>query len=227
MNEPLRQQLLALAEPSYAAFSAHLLPPGTRVLGVRLPRLHALARQLSKTDPAIALITNLDDSLEERLLHAFVIAGRPQPICALQQEIRAFLPQIDNWSLCDSFCAALTRTKKEKAAMLPFLHSCLTDPAPYTCRFGIVMLLDHYAEAAYIPDSLARFERIAASHYYVQMGLAWAISVFLVKEPALVKKWLLHCQLDTIVFNKALQKGLESRRISAADKDWLRRHKRR
>ena len=59
------------------------------------------------------------------------------------------------------------------------------------------------------------------------MGLAWAISVFLVKEPALVKKWLLHCQLDTIVFNKALQKGLESRRISAADKDWLRRHKRR
>ena len=89
------------------------------------------------------------------------------------------------------------------------------------------MLLDHYAEAAYIPDSLARFERIAASHYYVQMGLAWAISVFLVKEPALVKKWLLHCQLDTIVFNKALQKGLESRRISAADKDWLRRHKRR
>ena len=230
LNEQLRQELTALAEPAYRDFAAHLLPPGTPMLGVRLPRLRQIARRLLRLpakELAAYLHTAADDTLEEKMLQGFVIGGSQLPLDRLQDHIRQFLPKIDNWSLCDSFCASLKTARKNKQALLPFLKECLASPAPYTQRFAVVMLLDYYAERPFLPEILQLLGQHHTTHYYVQMAIAWAVSVFLVKEPVLVKEWLRSsCPLDDSTYNKALQKGIESRRLPDEDKDWLRSHKR-
>ena len=230
LNEQLHQELEALAEPSYRDFAARLLPPGTPMLGVRLPRLRQLARrllQLPAEELAAYLAAAADDTLEEKMLLGFVIGGSRMPLEKLQEHIRRFLPKIDNWSLCDSFCASLKSARKNQQALLPFLKECLASPAPYTQRFAVVMLLDYYAERPFLPEILQLLGKHRTAQYYVQMAIAWAISVFLVKEPTLVKAWLRSsCPLDDFTYNKALQKGIESRRLSDRDKDWLRSHKR-
>ena len=48
MNSELRARLESLADPGYRAFSARLLPVGTPLLGVRLPALRRIARELSR-----------------------------------------------------------------------------------------------------------------------------------------------------------------------------------
>ncbi len=229
LNETLRQELESLAEPAYRDFCARLLPPAAPILGVRLPTLRQMARQLAKKPAGHIqryLQSAADDTLEEKMLQGFVIGYCQLPWKRRLDYIQKFLPKIDNWSLCDSFCASLKNTKKEQAAILPFLKECLAAPAPYSQRFAIVMMLDYYADPAFLPEILSLLEKHTSEEYYVQMAIAWAVSVFLIKEPALVKQWLLHCSLDDFTYNKALQKSIESRRVSAADKEWLRCHKR-
>ena len=104
MEIDIKAELVRLAEPEYAVFSRRLLPGTENVLGVRLPLLRRLARRIAKGDWAAYLDTAGDGSFEEVMLQGMVIGA----ICAPPQEVlartAAFVPKIDNWSVCDSFC---------------------------------------------------------------------------------------------------------------------------
>ena len=222
LQEEIQQEIAAQADSQYAAFTAHLLPSGTKILGVRLPWLRKLAQRLIKSGQAREYSSHAPyETLEDCMLQAFLIAGMDSSWPERRQYIREFLPHIHNWSVCDSFCSSLKDTRTHKKEYIPFIMECLHATAPYTQRFAIVMILNYYTEKEYAPKAFAAFDALKTPHYYVRMAIAWAISIFFIKETEQTRRYLLHNQLDPDILRKSIQKCLESRRVLPADKEWL------
>ena len=136
--------------------------------------------------------------------------------------IRWFLPKIDNWSVCDSFCSTLKIAGRHRAQLWPFVLDCLRSGEEYTVRFGAVLLLDYYVDRAYLGEALAELERVDHDSYYVKMAVAWALSMFYLEFPKETGAFLADCRLDDFTYHKALQKIRESRRADREMKDRVR-----
>ena len=226
MTDPLRQKLNALADPAYKAFQQPLVPGVEDMLGVRLPALQKLAAQLAKGNWRAELAAP-DACYEERMLRGLVIGrlpGTPEEILPL---VREFLLVIDNWAVCDSFCAAFKLAKLYKEEIFRFAESCAASGEEYTARVGAVLLLWYYADEEYLPRSLAAYRNLRCPAFYAQMAAAWGYSVFAAADFDQTIAAMRAAGLEDAVWNKALQKMRESRRITPAQKQWCKENKRR
>ncbi|WP_440111731.1 DNA alkylation repair protein [Paenibacillus sp. QZ-Y1] len=226
MEADIRTQLLSLAEPGYQKFSAALIPNITNVLGVRLPALRKIAKQLAVGDWRTYLDTADDEYFEEVMLQAMVIGHVQADLDELLKAIAAFVPKIDNWSVCDSFCAGLKYTKVHSEPMWEFLQPYLKSEQEYEIRFGVVMLLNFYLDERHIDQVLSVLDQIRHEAYYVKMAVAWAISMAYVKQSEVTMRYLKHNTLDDFTYNKALQKITESYRVDPESKQMIRSMKR-
>lgn len=223
----VKAQLLELAEPSYQEFSSRLLPGTTNILGVRLPILRKIAKQIAKENWREFLKQNDEVYFEEVMLKGMVIGyTKDASVSEIIQYIKKFVPKIDNWSVCDSFCSGLKITKKHQQQFWPMITSYLSSDNEFEVRFGIVMMLTYYVDNRYISDVLNHLENVAHSGYYVRMAIAWAISVCYVQYPNLTLSYLKESQLDTFTYNKALQKICESLKSDQKTKELMKQLKR-
>lgn len=225
-NTEIRKLLLDLAEPEFQRFSSALLPGVDNLLGVRLPVLRKMAKQVAKEDWQTYLQQAAGDSFEEVMLQGMVIGCIQADADEWLEQIARFLPKINNWSVCDSFCSGLKQTRKYPEQMWTFVLSRLTDAEEFTVRFGVVMLLYYYIDDAHIRQVLALLERVEHPGYYVRMAVAWAVSICYVKFPEQTEGFLLKNRLENFTFNKSIQKIIESRCVDPQTKDRLRRLKR-
>ena len=228
MKIDVREELLCLAEPEYQRFNSRLIPninPET-MLGVRLPALRKLARELSKEDWRTYLETAQNKYYEEAMLQGMVIGCAKMEFEERISYIRWFLPKIDNWAVCDSFCSSLKAMSRYTEEMWPFIQECLAGNSAYVIRFGAVMLLDYYMDEAWINEALKLLDGVRHDDYYVKMAVAWTISIYYVRFPKQVMPYLLENSLDDFTYNKALQKSTESRRIGKEEKKRIRQMKR-
>ncbi len=215
-------RLFALQDLQYRDFQAKLMPtidPET-VIGVRTPALRKLAKQLTGTPEANAFLLQLPHQYyEENQLHGFLISG----IRDFEQAIRAtdgFLPYVDNWSTCD---AALNPGvfKQHPAELLPHIRRWMADPHAYTVRFGIGMLMRHYLDDAFSPEQLDWVCAVNRDEYYIRMMVAWYMATALAKQYDAAIVCLQDHALDVWTHNKAIQKAIESYRITAEQKGYL------
>ena len=137
-----------------------------------------------------------------------------------------FLPKIDNWAVCDSFCSSLKSVENHADEMWNFVRRCLEDDRVYVVRFGVVMLLDYYMDENRVDEALELLERVRHEDYYVRMAVAWALSIYYVNFPERVTPYLKQSHLDDFTYNKALQKITESRKIGKEEKERIRKMKR-
>lgn len=224
--EEVRRALLALEDPGYREFHGGLLPGVENILGVRVPKLRKLARQIAKGDWERFLRENDREWYEKDMLQGLVIGCAKMDFNRRLTLIREFLPRINNWAVCDVFCGSLKDTEKHKEQMWEFLQSCLSSDEEYVIRFGVVMLLSYFVEKEYAAQAFAAFDAIQSDAYYVRMAVAWAVSVYYVKLPEETDAYLAHNQLDDWTYNKALQKITESYRVDKETKEQLRSRKR-
>ncbi|MEK5061792.1 DNA alkylation repair protein [Paenibacillus sp. FSL H7-0326] len=222
MNNLLKKQLLALSDQKYQQFTARLIPNITNLLGVRHPELHKLAKTIAKGDWRTYLNQAEDEYFEEVMLQAMVLGYVKTDIDELLEYVAAFIPKITNWSICDSFCSGLKITKKNKARVWEFVTPYLSSEDTYHVRFGVVMLLTYFVDEEYIEQVLQKLDTIHSEEYYVQMAVAWAISICYIKMPEQSTKYLLESSLDKFTYNKALQKITESYQVSAEQKELIR-----
>lgn len=208
-NEALRRALEAAAEPEYRAFSQKLLPPGTPLLGVRLTVIRKLARAQAAGDWQAYLDTAWDDSFEERMAQGMTLGLARASLAEKTPYILRFLSKIDNWSLCDSFCASLKAAKSEPDATLALIDRCIASPEPYIARFAVVQLLMYYADAQTLPGTLARLERVTAQKDAAQVAVAWALSIAYKTDPARVLAFMEESRLPARTKRIACQKMLE------------------
>ncbi len=231
MNNMIKKKLLELAEVKYQKFAAALLPKIDNILGVRLPLLRKLAGEIAGGDwrgyLATADCKTDNTSFEEIMLQGLVLGYVKADIEETLGYVAEFIPKIDSWSTCDSFCAGLKFTKINKVRVWDFLQPYFASKGEYELRFGIVMLLNYYIENQYIDRVLLLLDNIKHKGYYVKMAVAWAVSVCYIKLPERTMKYLQSNALDGFTYNKALQKIIESNRVDLETKELIRGMKRR
>lgn len=231
-KEKVRKLLMEMAEPDYAKFSGSLLGREAVMLGVRLPKIRELAKKVAKTDGREYLDKTLSNEaedageiqyMEELMLYGMVIGCMREKLEVLFPYIRRYVARIDNWSLCDSFCAGLKQTKKELEQMWEFLQPYLHSDKEFDLRFGIVMLMDFYVTPDYIDELLRIYDGIHHEGYYVKMAVAWALSVCLVKqwEKSFAYMSSPDNRLDEFTYGKTVQKCRESYRLTEEQKGLL------
>ncbi|UIJ65156.1 DNA alkylation repair protein [Bacillus cereus] len=226
MKNTIRTQIFELIDPEYQKFSAALIPNIDNVLGVRLPELRKIAKKIAKDDWRTYLKTAEDEYFEEIMLQGMVIGYVKTDINDQLSYVASFIPKIDNWSVCDSFCIGLEFTKEHREAVWEFLQSYLSSKNEYEVRFGVVMLLDFYIENGYISKVLTLLDNTKHNGFYAKMAIAWAVSICYIKFPDLTLDYLKHNTLDDFTYNKALQKITESYRVDKETKALIRSMKR-
>lgn len=226
-QEEIRLWIQEQAEPAFQAFSAALVPGADNMAGVRLPVLKAKARELAKQPDWRDFAEASEDMwFEETMLRGMLIGCASMELEERLKRVAAFVPQIRNWSVCDSFCAAQKWTARHRVAVWAFLQPYIQSKQEFPARFAVVMLLDHFLVDDYIDRVLTAMDGIKPAGYYTQMAVAWAVSIAYVKYPAKTERYLQSCRLDDFTYNKALQKAIESRRVREEDKQRLRNRKR-
>ena len=226
ISQEIRQALFSKQDLSYRDFLGSLTPTlkKERLIGVRTPELRFLAKTFAKREEIGAFLSDLPhEYFEENQLHAFVISlEKDFPKCV--EEVDRFLPYVDNWATCDQLSPAVFKTHKQ--ALLPYIDRWIDSGKTYTVRFGVGMLMSHFLDADFDKIYLDRVAEIRSGEYYINMMIAWYFATALAKQYEATLPILTGHRLEIWTHNKAIQKAIESRRISDEQKAFLRTIKR-
>lgn len=226
MNQLIKEKLNHLKDEEYAKFQKRIIPDTDNIIGVRTPELRKIAKKLMQEDYLRYLDNACDDSYEEILLQGMVIGYSKLSFDEIKPYIMKYVTKISNWALCDLFVGGLKITNEYRDEMYEFIQSYLNSNQTYEIRFGVVMLLNYYNKEEYCDLAFSYFDKIDNEQYYVQMAIAWAISMYYINNKEKTMKYLLNNQLDDFTYNKALQKITESRQIDNEEKNMIRSMKR-
>lgn len=224
--EEVRKILESLQDKEYRTFHSNLLPGTENILGVRIPELRKLAKKMVKEDWRTYFDAAPDRYYEEDMLRGFLVGYAKMSLEERFEYIQRFLPSIHNWAVCDCFCSTLKFAKNHREAVWEFLKPMFVSEDTYTIRFAAVMVLDYFVLPEYAPEVFKYFDGIKNKDYYVQMGVAWAVSIFYIHLPELTEAYLKDNNLDDFTYNKSIQKICESYRVDAETKARLRKMKR-
>lgn len=224
MKEEIRKRLFALQDLKYRDFNVSLIPginPEFSI-GVRTPQMRKLAKELAKHEQIGEFIHELPHQyFEETNLHGFLICEiKDYEECV--RELDRFLPYVDNWATCDLLSPKAFKASKNHERLLTDIQRWMASPEPYTIRFGIEILMTYFLNEEFKPEYLEWVAAKTQDHYYIKMMVAWYFATALAKqweatipviEKRILPKW---------THNKAIQKAIESYRITPEQKDYLR-----
>lgn len=224
--EEIRKVLFELQDKKYKEFHSGLCPNNDNIIGVRIPDLRKLAKEISKEDWRKFLDENKNEYYEETMLEGFVIGYAKMELEERFRLLTTFVPKIDNWAVCDCSCSTFKFVQKNKKEMWEFIKTYLNSSKEFELRFAIIIILDYYLTDEYIDEVFRIFDKVKKEDYYVKMAIAWTLQVAYVKYKEKTIKYLENNKLDDFTYNKAIQKMIESYRISKEEKDILRKMKR-
>ena len=220
----LLQKLESLADKKHQEFHSSLVPGvNNNILGIPIPKLRTVAKHLIKEcDDIESYFSLVGDKYYEELMLKGIVIGNIK--CDWQKKleyIKDFVPQIYDWAVCDTFCSGIKPPKNELVSFRKFIEPYLNSDKEFEIRFAVVILLQKYVNDEYITSTLEALENIKSDKYYVQMAVAWALSVCYIKFPELTTKLFSEYKLEKWVQNKAIQKCRESQRVTKEQKDEL------
>lgn len=213
---------------NYKNFHEKLCPTKYEILGIKIPTLRKIAKELLKDFEYKEFINNMDNSIYEHImLEGLIIANLKISYQEKIELIKNYLPKIDNWAICDIFVSELKFIKNNKKDFLVFLKTIMNINEAFYKRFIIVSLLNYYIDDEYLDLVLEYTIKIKDDNYYVKMAIAWCLSICLIKYFDYTIKFMINNKnnIDKWTYNKALQKGIESLRISKDNKDILKKMK--
>ena len=218
----IQNMLFALRDPAYQAFQSRLIPTmdPSLVIGVRMPALRKLAKELAGTPEAEDFLRQLPHRYyEENNLHGLLISAY-RDYGAAVAALEEFLPRVDNWATCDLLSP---RAFEKRPPELPEqIRRWIRDERPYTVRFALGMLLSFYLDEAFRPEYLELAAGVRREEYYVRMMVAWYFATALAKQYGAALPYLEDRCLDRWTHNKTIQKAVESYRIPPERKEALR-----
>lgn len=223
----IKQRLITESEKDFQKFSASLIPNINNVLGVRLPKLRKIAKEIYKSGEWENFLNRSDfQYMEETMLKGMVIGLVKQPPDKILELVKNFIPEINNWSVCDCFCSGLKFVKDNRELVWNFIQPYFKSKNEYDIRFAYVILLSYYIDINFIDKDLNLIDKFKDQRYYTKMAVAWALSICYIKFPEKTLKYLKTSKLDNWTYNKSIQKICESLRVDKQTKDMLKYLKR-
>lgn len=219
-------ELYSLQDLKYKSFHSKLIM-SDKLIGVRTPDLKRIAKKIARSNYEEFFRYNKHELYEENLVHGLILGYLKLDYEALKPLVEEFMDYIDNWCVCDLTVANLKVYKKNKTKNIIFndIKKYITDESVWVNRFGYVLLLNYFVEEEYISEIFKLCENYK-DEYYVKMAIAWLISTCYIKFKGRTLTFLKTNKLDTWTNNKAIQKIIESTRVSLEDKKILRGLKR-
>lgn len=216
MPKDLNGLLSALAEPSLSCFNGRIMPDTAYpILGVRMAQLRKLAKQYAARWREL-LDAAPYESLEQAMVAGLAAAFADEPFSAKEQPLLAWLSGVDCWALTDSVAPALRFSEPERQQLWRFALDCMSREAPYTVRFGIVLLMRFFRDEQHFKQATERVAALRHSHYYVKMAAAWFFAEAAVTDAETVMNLLVQHRLDRVTHNLTLRKLRESYRTDPA-----------
>ena len=221
IKEEIRDRLFAERDEKYAKMQEKIIPTvaADSIIGVRTPALRKFAKELSKRADVSDFLEELPhEYFDENQLHAFIVSEIKDYEKCLN-EIVSFLPYVDNWATCDQMSPKVF--KKHRPELVPVITDWIGSGHTYTVRFGIGMLMEHFLDEDYdikYPEIVAK---VRSDEYYVNMMIAWYFATALAKQYDSILPFIEGKKLDTWTHNKAIQKSVESYRITPEQKEYL------
>ena len=212
----LLNRLTANSEKTFADFQRRLIFTKYEILGVRTPILHKIAKEYLDEFEKIFAFPN--EYYEVVAIKLFQVATLPYE--RFVKYFRECVSLMDNWALCDGFKAKCIKEHKDE--FLSALQTLFERGGEYEQRYPLVVLLTEYVEPGYMMDIERFIEKADASRYYVHMAVAWLTAEILIKQYDAGVRLLQRGVLDIKTHNKAIQKAIESYRLTNEQKEFLR-----
>lgn len=221
ITEDIIKELDALQDVEYRDFQSGLIPNVEKdyFIGVRTPELRKLAKVMAKREDVDEFLSELPHStFDENQLHAFIIS-EIKDFDKCIEEVELFLPYVDNWATCDQMSPKVF--KKKRALLMERIKEWIVSEKTYTVRFAIGMLMSHFLDEDFDKSYLDMVAEVRSEEYYINMMIAWYFATALAKQYDAVLPYIEGRRLDVWTHNKAIQKSVESRRITEKQKEYL------
>ena len=219
--DEIRENLFKMQDIKYRDFQSKLIPSKTAddMIGVRTPELRKYAKDLLKREDIGEFLEVLPHKyFDENQLHAFIISGiKDYDRC--MEEVCSFLPYVDNWATCDQMSPKIF--KKHRPELLKHIKKWIKSKHTYTVRFAVGMLMEHFLDEDFDPKYPDMVSAIRSDEYYINMMTAWYFATALAKQYDAVLPYIEEKRLDKWTHNKAIQKSVESFRITPEQKSYL------
>jgi 3-methyladenine DNA glycosylase AlkD len=222
--QEIQNRLYELQDTEYRDFQSKLIP-GVQVeyIGVRTPELRKLAKEYAKHPEINEFLDTLPHKyFDENQLQAFIISEmKDYDVCITR--INQFLPYVNNWATCDQMSPKVF--KKRKCELLEKIKGWMASKETYTIRFAMGMLMQHYLDEDFSPEYLRWVAAVKSEEYYVNMMIAWYFATALAKQWEATVPYIENHSLEMWTNNKAIQKAVESYRITPEQKEYLKTFK--
>ena len=218
--EKIRDYLLSKQDIKYRDFTLPLLPniDEKTFIGVRLPIIKKYAKDLDEKS-RIEFLNSLPHQYhEENILHAFMLSNIKDYDTFIELTDK-FLPYVSNWSVCDTICNK--HLNKFKDRLILDVYKWLKSDEIYRVRYAVKCLMNYYLNEDFKEEHLVKVEQVKLDDYYVRMMIAWYLATGLAKNYDSFVKVIEEHKFDTFTHNKAIQKAIESYRVSDEHKAYL------
>lgn len=217
----IQEKLWTLQDEKYKDFHSKLIPtiPPETIIGIRMPVMRKLVKEYLKDPESESFLKQLPHTYyDENLLHALLVSEiKDYDTCV--KEVERFLPYVDNWAVCDGFSPKVFRKNRDK--LIEKVKEWSASELPYTCRFGMGMLMTHFLDEDFRPEYLEIPAAVHSEEYYVNMMIAWFYATALAKQWDATVGYIEEHRLDSWTHNKTIQKARESYRITPEQKEYL------
>ena len=214
-------RLLKHQDEKYREFQSKLVPniPKETILGVKTPDMRAITKEVFGTPEADEFLKTLPHACyEENLVHFFLIA-KIKDFDACVEAVERFLPYVDCWPVCDQSSPKVFTKNHDR--LLPYIRKWIASDHVYTSRFGMRMLMNEFLGGDFKEEYLGWVAEKQGEDYYLKMMVAWYFATALAKQYDASIVYFEKRKLDPWTHKKAIQKAIESFRVSEEHKEYL------
>lgn len=218
-------RLFSLQDLKYKEFHSSLvLNSKYEFIGIRLPMMRDIAKEIAKDDIKGFLNVAQDKYYEEVMIQGLVISHIEDEEL-FHKYFKKHIKKIDNWALCDSFCSSLKIVRKHEEKYFNEAIELSLNKEEFISRVGLVMILNHFVKKNNLHRIFEILNKISSEKFYVNMAEAWLLCDMYIKYPEETKTYLKNNKLNKFTQNKAISKIHDSFRVSKEDKELLNKYK--
>ena len=212
--------LISIKENKYKEFHTKLCFTKYEILGIRLPIIRNISKQISKTNYQDFLKYTNSKYYEEVLIEGLVISTIKEE-SIFDKYFNKYITKIDNWGICDSFCNSLNIVTKNPSKYFNICKELSLSQEEFISRVGLIIILNYFIKEEYLKDIFNILDSINSDKYYINMAQAWLICELYIYYPQQTEEYLKNNKLNNFTHNKSISKIRESYRISKETKDYL------
>ena len=217
--------LISLQDLKYRDFHTSLvLNSKYEFIGIRTPIMKDIAKQIAKGDIEEFLKYTQDKYYEEIMIQGLVISHiKDEKI--FYKYFKKHIKKIDNWALCDTFCSAIKIVEKHEDKYFKEAIELSLNSKEFISRVGLIIILGHFIKQENLSIIFDTLNKITSDKFYINMAEAWLVCEMYTKFPKETTEFIKKNNLNKFTQNKAISKIHDSFRVSAKEKELLKKYK--